>query len=231
MENRSYREETPPSREILPGGAILLSAPLAGAQSVALGLWVRRGTEDEPAGLGGVSHFLEHIVFKGSDRYSALDLARGFDALGASVDAFTTKDHIAFTLRVLPEYLAAAAELMADMTLRPAFDPEMIALEQEVVCEEIQEARDTPEDWLHDAFAARVYGAHPRGLPILGTRESVTGLRAGLLRRQHAAIFAGPNLVLSLSGPDHPRLVEAVTAAFGPRLWGAAAAGAPEAPA
>ena len=235
MDNASYRDETPPSREILPGGAVLLSAPLPGAQSSALGIWVRRGTQDEPAGLGGVCHFLEHIVFKGSARYSALDLAQGFDALGASVDAFTTKDHVGFTLRVLPEYLASAAELLADMTLRPAFDPEMIALEQEIVCEEIQEARDTPEDWLHDAFAARVYGGHPRALPILGTRESVMGLRADLLRGQHAAIFAGPNLVLSLSGPNDPRLAEAVVAAFGPRLWGAEAAtagtaGAPVAP-
>lgn len=226
MDNASYRDEMPPSREILPGGAVLLSAPLPGAQSSALGIWVRRGTQDEPAGLGGVSHFLEHIVFKGSARYSALDLAQGFDALGAAVDAFTTKDHVGFTLRVLPEYLAPAAELLADMTLRPAFDPEMIALEQEVVCEEIQEARDTPEDWLHDAFAARVYGGHPRALPILGTRESVMGLRADLLRDQHAAIFAGPNLVLSLSGPDDPRLAAAVVAAFGPRLWGAEAAAA-----
>lgn len=195
-----YRDESPPSRQRLPNGAVLLTVPVPAAQALALGVWVRLGTQDEPAGLGGLSHFLEHIVFKGSVSRSAYDLARAFDAVGAAVDAFSTKDHVAFTVKVLPEYFETAAVLLADMLLRPALDPEMIALEQEVVCEEIQEASDTPEDRLHDAFAARVYGAHPRSRPILGSRESVLGFDAALLRREHARVFAGPNLVVALAG-------------------------------
>lgn len=195
-----YRDESPPSRQRLANGAVLLTVPVPAAQALALGVWVRLGTQDEPPGLGGLSHFLEHIVFKGSVSRSAYDLAQAFDAVGAAVDAFSTKDHVAFTVKVLPEYFETAAGLLADMLLRPALDPEMIALEQEVVCEEIQEASDTPEDRLHDAFAARVYGAHPRSRPILGSRESVLGFDAGVLRREHARVFAGPNLVVALAG-------------------------------
>jgi predicted Zn-dependent peptidase len=209
-----YQDESPPGRLTLPGGAVMLSVPMPDAQSVALGVWVSKGTQDEPPGLGGLSHFLEHIVFKGSTSRSAYDLALAFDGIGASVDAFTTKDHFAFTVRVLPEYLPTAVELLADMLLRPAFDPEMIALEQEVICEEIQEAADTPEDRLHDAFAARVYGTHPRSLPILGTRESVMALDAVVLRREHARLFAGPNLVIALAGALGPDTGDVVARGF-----------------
>ncbi len=209
-----YADETPPGRVMLPGGAVLLTVPVPGAHSVALGCWVRRSTQDEPPGLGGLSHFIEHIVFKGSVNRSALEIAAGFDALGASVDAFTTKDNLAFTARVLPEYLPATAELLADMLLRPALDPEMIKLEQEVVCEEIQEARDTPEDHLHDAFEARLYESHPRALPILGTRESVMALDQATLRREHAALMCGPNLVVTLAGEVDERARDLVARLF-----------------
>lgn len=209
-----YREETPPRRELIAGGAVLLSVPVPAAHAVALGVWLRRGSQDEPPGLGGLSHFLEHIVFKGSTTRSAYELAAGFDAIGAAVDAFTTKDHVAFTLKVLPEYIDPAAELLADMLLRPALEPEPIALEQQVVCEEIQEARDTPEDHLHDAFAARVFGTHPRGLPILGTRESVLALDAGILRREHRRLCAGPNVVIAIAGSLTGGVREAVLRHF-----------------
>ena len=195
-----YRDEEAPRRELLPGGAVLLSVPMQNAHSVTLGFWLRSGSQDEPASRGGLSHFLEHIVFKGSANHTAYQLAAGFDSLGATIDAFTTKDHVAFTLKVLPEYFAPAVRLLADMLLRPAFAPEMIALEQDVVCEEIQEAFDTPEDRLHDAFAARVYDDHPRGRPILGTPEAVRGFdRAGLCA-DHQRLFAGPNVVIAMAG-------------------------------
>jgi predicted Zn-dependent peptidase len=195
-----YRDELPPGRELLPNGAVLLSVPMPSAHSVTLGVWLRSGSQDEPPELGGISHFTEHIVFRGSERRSALELARGFDSLGAVVDAFTTKDNIAFTVKVLPEYFAPAVELLADMLLHPSLDPELVGLEQDVVCEEIQEALDTPEDRLHDAFAAHVYGPHPRGRPILGGAESVRSLTAEILRREHRRLLAGPNVVLAMAG-------------------------------
>jgi len=203
------RSEDPPRRTDLSSGAVLLEIPVESAYSVGCGLWLRRGSAAEPAGLEGLAHFLEHIVFKGSERRSALAIAEAFDAIGASVDAFTTKDYVAFTLKVLPEFLAPAVDVLADMLLRPALDPQLIALEQDVVCEEIQEVLDTPEDRLHDAYAAHIYQTHRRGRPILGTPETVRGLDAGVLRREHRRLFAGPNVVLTLAGnllPGHREL-------------------------
>jgi predicted Zn-dependent peptidase len=196
----TYRHEAPPRREILDSGAVLLTQPVAGAHSLALGVWLRAGSQAEPPGLGGLAHFLEHMVFKGTTSRSAFELAQLFDSLGVAVDAFTTKDEVAFTIKVLPEYLRPSVELLADMLLRPAFDPELVALEQDVVCEEIQEAHDTPEDRLHDAFAARLFVRHPRGRPILGTEESVRVFTADLLRREHARLFAGDNLIVAIAG-------------------------------
>ena len=195
-----YRNETPPHREILPGGAVLLTTPMRTAHAVTLGVWLRTGSQDEPGDLVGMSHFLEHIVFKGSNKRSAFEIASTFDSLGAAVDAFTTKDLVAFTIKVLPEYFEPAVEVLADMLLNPAFDPHMVELEQGVVCEEIQEALDTPDDRLHDAFASRLYGLHHRGRPILGTPAAVRSFSPELLRREHRRLFSGPNLVISLAG-------------------------------
>jgi predicted Zn-dependent peptidase len=195
-----YRREIAPHREELPGGAVMLSLPMPTAHAVTLGVWLRTGSQDEPAGLGGISHFIEHIVFKGTQRRSAYEVAETFDRLGAAVDAFTTKDLIAFTIKVLPEYFLPAVELLAEMILEPALDPHLVRLEQDVVCEEIQETLDTPEDRLHDAFAARLYGGHPRGRPILGTPDAVRAFDPGTLREYHQRLFRPDNLILSMAG-------------------------------
>ncbi len=195
-----YRSEIPPHREVLPGGAVLLTTPMRTAHAVTLGVWLRSGSQDEPAELGGVSHFLEHIVFKGSNKRSAYEIAATFDSLGASVDAFTTKDMVAFTIKVLPEYFEQAVEVLADMLFNPAFEQRLVTLEQGVVCEEIQEALDTPDDRLHDAFASRLFGKHRRGRPILGSPGQVLSFTPDLLREQHARLFCGPNMVISMAG-------------------------------
>jgi predicted Zn-dependent peptidase len=199
-----YRNEIPPHREVLPGGAVLLTTPMRTAHAVTLGVWLRTGSQDEAPDLGGISHFLEHIVFKGSGKRSAFEIAATFDSLGASVDAFTTKDLVAFTIKVLPEYFEPAVEVLADMLLNPAFDDRMVQLEQGVVCEEIQEALDTPDDRLHDAFASRLYGLHRRGRPILGNPDTVRSFTPELLRQEHRRLFQGPNVVLSLAGNIQP---------------------------
>ncbi len=195
-----YRNETPPRRENLPGGAVLLSVPMRTAHAVTLGVWLRTGSQDEPSGLGGVSHFLEHIVFKGTRKRSALEVAETFDRIGAAVDAFTTKDMVAFTIKVLPEYFAEAVALLSEMLFEPELDPRLVKLEQDVVCEEIQEALDTPEDRLHDAFAGQLYGSHARGRPILGSPGVVRTFSPDLLRRQHQRLFSPANLIISMAG-------------------------------
>ncbi len=210
-----YRDEQAPLRQDLPGGAVLLTVPRPSTHTVALGVWLRTGSQDEPAHLGGLSHFLEHMVFKGTATRSAFELAATFDSLGAAVDAFTTKDVVAFTVRVLPEYFAATIEVLADMLLRPAFEERLTRLEQGVVCEEIQEAFDTPEDRLHDAFSSRLYGGHQRGRPILGRPETVRTFDPDLLHREHRRLFAGPNLVISLAGNVQAGFAEHVAGLFG----------------
>ncbi len=209
-----YRQETPPLREVLPGGAVLLQTPLRTAHAVTLGVWLRTGSQDETPELGGVSHFLEHMVFKGTHRRGAYELAAGFDSIGASVDAFTTKDLVAFTVKVLPEYFEPAARLLGEMLLEPSFDPRLTALEQEVVIEEIQEAADTPEDRLHDAFAARIYAGHPRGRPILGLPTAVRSFSPEVLHREHPRLFAPRNMVISMAGNIMPGFRDLVAEVF-----------------
>jgi predicted Zn-dependent peptidase len=209
-----YQGEQPPRRHDLAGGAVLLEVPLPTAHALSFGVWLRSGSAAEEPALAGVSHFLEHMVFKGSRDRSALAIAEAFDAIGAAVDAFTTKDYVAFTVKVLPEYFPSALTVLADMLLRPTLAPELIALEQDVVCEEIQESLDTPEDRLHDAFAEHVYGAHRRGQPILGSAESVRSLDRDVLVQVHRQLFAGENLVLVLAGNLEPHQRDLVTEAF-----------------
>ncbi len=209
-----YQGEQPPRRTEFSGGAVLLEVPVASAHAVSVGVFLRRGSADEPPAVHGVSHFLEHMVFKGSQRYSALEIAERLDAIGAVIDAFTSKNYVAFSLKVLPEFLAPAVDVLSDMLLRPALDPRTIALEQDVVCEEIQEALDTPEERLHDAYAAHVYGAHRRGRAILGTPETVRGFDRDLLEREHRRLFAPRNLVLALGGAFTPEHRDHVLGAF-----------------
>ncbi len=209
-----YRNETPPLREVLPGGAVLLTTPMATAHAVTLGVWLRTGSQDEPDGLGGISHFLEHMVFKGSTERSAFEIANTFDSMGAAVDAFTTKDAVAFTMKVLPEYFEQVVRLLAEMLLKPAFDPKLVALEQSVVVEEIQEALDTPDDRLHDAFAARLYGKHRRGRPILGSPGAVRSFNPDLLKSNHPRIFSGPNMVISMAGNIQDKFRDVVVDCF-----------------
>ena len=214
-----YRSETPPRREELSGGAVLLSVPMRTAHGVTLGIWLRTGSQDEPSGLGGVSHFLEHIVFKGTKNRTAFEVAESFDRMGAAVDAFTTKDLVAFTIKVLPEFFSEAVALLGEMLLEPSLDPRLVRLEQDVVIEEIQEAQDTPEDRLHDAYASRLYGHHGRGRPILGSPGVVRTFNADLMREQHQRLFAPANLVISMAGNIMEGFHEIVAETFSRPDW------------
>ena len=208
MNLEPFVAEQPPRRRRLDGGAVLLSVPVPAAHSVSCGFWLRRGSEAEPPGWEGVTHFLEHAVFKGTDGLDASGLARAFDRLGASVDAYTTKDHVAFTLRVLPEYFREASRLLLEMVLRPALEPAALAREREVVCAEIQEALDTPEDRLHDVFVAALYGDHPRARPILGTVARVRALDRDAVAAAHRELFAPARQVVVVAAAEPVSLQE-----------------------
>src|SRR5947207_12066691 len=144
-------------------------------RSVAVGVWVETGSRREPDSRGGMSHLIEHLVFKGTATRSAGGVARTMNSVGGQMDAFTTKEHTCFYVQVLDEHLPLAVGLLTDILLHPRFDAEELDREKSVVLQEIKMVEDTPDDIIHDIFAAQVWEGHPLGRPILGTRELVTG--------------------------------------------------------
>ena len=144
-----------------------------------MGVWVDTGSRHEPADRGGISHFIEHLVFKGTESRSAEDIARAVDSVGGQMDAFTTKEHTCFYVTVLDEHLPLAADLLSDILLHPRFDAGDIEREKTVVLQEFGMVEDTPDDVIHDLFAERVWPQHPLGRPILGDRKVVQALEPG----------------------------------------------------
>src|ERR687888_1269942 len=142
-------------------------------RSVAVGVWVETGSRREPESRGGMSHLIEHLVFKGTATRSAEDIARTMDSVGGQMDAFTTKEHTCFYVQVLDQHLPMAVNLLTDILLHPLFDAEELEREKSVVLQEIKMVEDTPDDVIHDLFAAQIWANHPLGKPILGTRELV----------------------------------------------------------
>jgi predicted Zn-dependent peptidase len=152
-----------------------------------VGIWVETGSRVEPVERGGISHLIEHLVFKGTDTRSAEDIARAIDSVGGQMDAFTAKEHTCFYVSVLDEHLEMAAELLADVLLRPRFAPGDIEREKAVVFQEIKMVEDTPDDLVHDLFLDKAWPGHPLGRPILGRREVVEALdRDTILSHFHA---------------------------------------------
>jgi predicted Zn-dependent peptidase len=183
--------------------------------SVSVGIWLRSGSRREPAELNGISHFIEHMVFKGTRRRSAEDIAREVDRVGGMLDAFTAKEMVCFNTRVLAEHLPKAFDVLADMVLEPRFAQEDIDREKSVVLEEIRMTQDNPEDVVHELFAQNFWHPHPLGKPILGTPETVSGLTRETLDDWFTRCYAPNNLVITAAGRiSHQQMVDMVTERF-----------------
>ncbi|PYM49033.1 MAG: hypothetical protein DME16_10145 [Candidatus Rokuibacteriota bacterium] len=163
-------------KTVLPGGIRVVTEALAHVRSVAVGIWVETGSRVEPVERGGISHLIEHLVFKGTENRSAEEIARAIDSVGGQLDAFTAKEHTCFYVSVLDEHLELATDLLADVLLRSRFAADDIEREKAVVFQEMKMVEDTPDDLVHDLFAERVWPGHPLGRPILGRREVVEAL-------------------------------------------------------
>ena len=214
-------------RTVLPNGLTVLSEFVPGVRSVALGAWVRTASLHEARGEMGISHLLEHMVFKGTARRSAHEIAGALESLGGSLDAYTAREHTAFQARVLDEHLMQAADVMADVMFRPALRSEDLALERKVVLEEIAMVDDTPDDLVFELHNEALWGAHPYGYSILGTRETVGAIGIDALRRLHARAYQPGQMVVAASGNlSHEALLGALRATG----WGDVPAGAAEAP-
>ncbi len=209
-------------RTDLEGGPIVLTEAMPGLRSVSLGVWVRSGPISESREEMGVSHLLEHMVFKGTARRSARELAVVLERLGGSVDAYTTREHTSYQARALDRHLDVALDVLADLVLAPALRAEDLELEREVVLEEISTVEDTPDDLVFDLHAALVWGDHPYGYSILGTRETVAALTVAQLRRRHESDYLRRNLVVAAAGNvEHAHVVDRVVDLFGQAAEGA----------
>ena len=201
-------------------------------RSVAFGIWVAVGSRDERPSLHGASHFLEHLLFKGTERRTALDISQEMDAVGGEMNAFTAKEYTCYYARVLDEDLALAVDVVSDLVLSSIVTSDDVEVERSVILEEIAMHEDDPGDVVHDAFAGALWGDSPLGRPVIGTVDSIEGLSrsaiAGFYRRRYDL----PHMVVAASGAlDHDVLVALVERAFGERLAGPAAPAPLRAPA
>lgn len=182
---------------------------MPGVRSVALGAWVRAASLHESADKMGVSHMLEHMVFKGTPTRSAKDLALALETLGGSLDAYTAREHTAYQAKVLDEHLPQAADVLADLVFRPVLRASDLALEKKVVLEEINTVDDTPDDLVFELHNAQMWGNHPYGYSILGTRETVSALDQGDLRALHSRAYHPEQIVVAAAGNvEHDDLLE-----------------------
>lgn len=184
-------------------------------RSVTIGIWVLTGSRNETELNNGVSHFLEHMFFKGTDSRSPQDIAEEFDAIGGQVNAFTSKEYTCFFARVLDTHKEYALEILADMFFNSTFDEEEMEREKKVVYEEIKMYEDTPDDIVHDLLAEASYGAHPLGYPILGTEAQLKTFRPDTLRQYKQEQYRPENVVISIAGNVDHSFIHVVDNYFG----------------
>ena len=191
----------------LDSGTRVVTEVVPSVRSVALGLWVRTGSRDETPAQAGVSHFLEHLLFKGTKRYSAIEIAEIFDGLGATVNAATGKESTNLFGRFLDTHTEEAFDLLAEMLLGPTY-PE-IDSEREVVLEEIAMYEDEPQDKVHDVLDRAVFGGHPLGRRVLGEAEVISSIPIPDIDAYHRARYTGGNIVVAAAGNlNHEQVVE-----------------------
>ena len=196
-------------KSVLPNGIRILTERMPHVRSVAVGVWVETGSRHEPEARGGISHLIEHLVFKGTASRTAEDIARTMDSVGGQMDAFTTKENTCFYVQVLDEHLPLAVDLLTDILLHPVFNADELEREKSVVLQEIKMVEDTPDDVIHDIFAAQVWAGHPLGRPILGTRDLVNSFDRDLVLRHFNDEYVPPRIIIAVAGNvTHDQVVE-----------------------
>ena len=202
-------------RTELPNGLIVLTEQMEHLHSVAMGVWIKSGSRCESAEVNGISHFVEHMLFKGTRSRSAQHIAREMDSIGGNLDAFTSKETICFNVKSLSDHAPIALDVLTDMVLNPTFAVPDIERERGVILEEIKIDEDNPDVLVHELFTQSFWKGHPLGSPILGTTETVRRLGQQQLFGYHGDRFHGGNMVFSAAGNlDHDQFVEAVAAKF-----------------
>jgi predicted Zn-dependent peptidase len=202
-------------REVLPNGLTILTEQMDHIRSVSLGVWLNVGSRNEEAETNGISHFVEHMVFKGTTRRSAEDIAREVDSIGGNMDAFTGKETVCFNIMVLDEHLPIAVDVLSDMVLHPVFDEKETVRERGVIVEEIKMDEDNPDSLVHEIFTQNFYKDHPLGRPILGTKETVRKFDQAKTFAHYRKKFVPENMVIAAAGHvKHEALVELMSKEF-----------------
>ncbi|MDT4924751.1 MAG: hypothetical protein QOG01_2464 [Pseudonocardiales bacterium] len=207
------------TRTVLPGGLRIVTEAMPGVRSASVGVWVPVGSRDETPSLAGTSHFLEHLLFKGTATRSALDIASAMDAVGGEFNAFTEKEHTCFYATVLDRDLDLAIDIVGDVVLNATLTAQDVDVERGVVLEEIAMRDDDPGDLVHDEFASALFGSVPLGRPILGTEASIHSLTRRQIAGYYKRRYTPDAMVVSVAGNvDHAEVVRLVRSAFRDRL-------------
>ena len=199
----------------LSNGVRVITETMPHVRSVSVGVWVGAGSRRETPEQNGISHFIEHMLFKGTTHRTAEQIARSVDSIGGNLDAFTAKELVSFNTKVLDEHLSLAFDVLADLVLHPLFRKEDIEKEKGVILEEIKMENDSPDYLVHEIFSANFWKDHALGKPILGTRETVKRFRRPAIQAYYASVYAPSNLTVTAAGNlKHDRLVALVREHF-----------------
>lgn len=202
-------------KTVLPNGITVISDLMKGVRSVTVGLWFNIGTRDEAEDQAGIAHFMEHMMFKGTSKRSAFDISNEFDAMGAELNAFTSREYTCYYSRTVDDDLGKALEVLSDMVVNSTFSDEAICTEKEVVLEEIARADDTPDDVAFELFTNAMFSDHPLGLPVLGDSNQVRGFSRQDCVGFHKQNYVSGNMVIAAAGNvDHDYLVDLCNSCF-----------------
>ena len=204
------------NQDVLPNGLTIVTEAMPAVRSVSLGVWLRTGSRNERESENGISHFLEHMVFKGTTNRTAEEIARSADSIGGHLDAFTAKECTSFSIKVLDEHLPRAVDVIADLVKNPLLQADHIVKESKVIQEEIKMVEDTPDDLVHEIFTQSYWHGHSLGRPILGTRRTVNGFNRRRLLDYFTRCYTPRNMVVAAAGHlEHAQVVELTEKEFG----------------
>ncbi len=205
-----YRKDT------LSNGIRVVSETLPKSRSVSIGVWVKVGSRHEPEEIGGISHFIEHLFFKGTEKRTAKDIAIEMDSIGGEMNAFTSQETTTYYAKVVDEHLPVAIDILSDILLGSKFDPAEMEKERKVILEEIKGVEDTPDDYIHELFTNTVWADNSLGRPILGTRDSIKALKHKDIVSYIDKYYSPKEIVISVAGNfEHARLIELLNESFG----------------
>src|SRR5258708_17183888 len=203
-------------RHVLPNGLVIVTEAMNHVRPVSIGVWIRNGSRREACEQNGLAHFMEHMVFKGTERRSAESIAGEVSSIGGMLDAFTSKEPICFNAKVLDDHLPIAFDIISDLCLRPKFDSQDVDKERQVVLEEIKMDLDNPESLLHEIFTKGFWPEHPLGRPILGTPDTVKQFSREALQARFKEWFAPDHLLVTAAGNvPHEKVLDLVQRDFG----------------